>query len=76
MRLCQNFAISQIPPSGRMPGKIVDPGALVEMAETHAARSMAFTYNEPTVFFELVYETAGLAQAADIRSVIVRNGYM
>ncbi|MDR2744856.1 MAG: AmmeMemoRadiSam system radical SAM enzyme [Desulfovibrio sp.] len=73
---CQNFAISQIPPGGRMPGKIVDPDALVEMAEAHAARSMAFTYNEPTVFFELVYETAGLAQAADIRPVIVSNGYM
>jgi pyruvate formate lyase activating enzyme len=73
---CQNFTISQIPPSGRMPGKIVEPETLVEMAETHAVRSMAFTYNEPTIFFELVYKTAGLAQAADIRSVIVSNGYM
>jgi pyruvate formate lyase activating enzyme len=73
---CQNFAISQIRPGGRMPGKIVDPDALVEMAESRAARSMAFTYNEPTVFFELVYETAGLAQAAGIRPVIVSNGYM
>jgi pyruvate formate lyase activating enzyme len=73
---CQNFIISQIPSSGRVPGKITDPETLVKMAETHAVRSMAFTYNEPTVFFELVYETAGFAQAVDIRSVIVSNGYM
>jgi pyruvate formate lyase activating enzyme len=73
---CQNFSISQIPPSGRIPGKIVAPSQLVDMAETHSVRSMAFTYNEPTVFFELVHETAALAKNAGIRSVIVSNGYM
>ena len=56
-RFCQNYQIARIPANGMVPGKRVTPDALVRLAEKHGARSMAFTYNEPTVFFEQVYET-------------------
>lgn len=59
-----------------VPGKRVTSDALVRLAEKHGARSMAFTYNEPTVFFEQVYETAGLAQAMGMRVILVSNGFM
>ncbi|MDR1776950.1 MAG: AmmeMemoRadiSam system radical SAM enzyme [Desulfovibrio sp.] len=75
-KFCQNYAISQIQQHGRIPGKVIEPDELVNLAESKSVRSIAFTYNEPTVFFELMYKTTGLAQTSDIRSVIVSNGHM
>lgn len=75
-KFCQNSNIAHIPPSGIVPGKRAAPEDLVVLAQAKHVRSMAFTYNEPTVFFELAYETAGLATPRDIRCVLVTNGYM
>jgi pyruvate formate lyase activating enzyme len=73
---CQNHSISQIPGTGVVPGKRVSPEELARLAEEQNVPSMAFTYNEPTIFFELVYETAAIAQISGIRSILVSNGYM
>ncbi|MDR1857525.1 MAG: AmmeMemoRadiSam system radical SAM enzyme [Desulfovibrio sp.] len=73
---CQNYTISQVPPNGVIRGKHVDPAELVGQAENYGAPSMAFTYNEPTVFYELVSETAKLAEVAGIRCLLVSNGFM
>ncbi len=75
-KYCQNSSIAHIPPSGLVPGKRATPEDLIVLAQENHVRSMAFTYNEPTVFFELVYETAGLAIARDIRCLLVTTGYM
>jgi pyruvate formate lyase activating enzyme len=37
--------------------------------------SIAFTYNEPTIFFEYTYDTAVLAHEKGIKNVYVSNGY-
>ena len=37
---------------------------------------MSYTYTEPTIFFELAYDTARLAQAEGIRNCFVSNGFM
>ena len=52
------------------------PEDLLVLAQSNRAQSIAFTYNEPTVFFELLYETAGMALKKGIRNVLVTNGYM
>jgi pyruvate formate lyase activating enzyme len=39
-------------------------------------RSIAYTYTEPTIFFEYAYDTAKLAHEAGIANVFVTNGYM
>lgn len=75
-RFCQNHQTARVPSSGVVSGRRVTPDALVRLAENQHARSMAFTYNEPTVFFELLYETAGLAQAVGLRVILVSNGFM
>lgn len=75
-RFCQNSSIAQVPENGVVPGKRAAPEDLLALALSNHARSIAFTYNEPTVFFELLYETAGMAASRDIRSVLVTNGYM
>lgn len=75
-RFCQNHVIARLPGNGRAPGRHVRPEALAQAAVESKARSIAFTYNEPTVFFELIHETAALAQAAGIRAILVSNGFM
>ena len=38
--------------------------------------SIAYTYTEPTIFFEYAYDVAKLAREADIANIYVTNGYM
>jgi pyruvate formate lyase activating enzyme len=75
---CQNADIAQIGPdvAGRVPGKPVSPGAIVKAAVQNGCESIAYTYTEPTVFFELALETAQLARQAGLFNIFVTNGYM
>ena len=73
---CQNNNIAHVPESGIVPGKRAAPEDLLAHALANRAQTLAFTYNEPTVFFELLYETAGMAAKKGMRSVLVTNGYM
>lgn len=59
-----------------MAGKELTPAAVVAAAERTGCRSIAYTYTEPTVFFEYSYDTAGLAREAGLANVYVSNGYM
>lgn len=81
-RHCQNHAISQAPRTRRgrtadwddIPGETVTPAEIVRDAVRSGCRSIAYTYNEPTVFFELAFETARLARDAGLANVFVTNG--
>ncbi len=77
-RFCQNADIAQMPADheGMIMGESATPREVVEAARRGSCRSIAYTYTEPTVFFEFAYETAKLAHAAGIRNVFVTNGYM
>jgi len=48
----------------------------VSRALSAGCRSIAYTYTEPTVYFEYAYDTAVLAHRAGIRNVFVSNGYI
>jgi pyruvate formate lyase activating enzyme len=74
---CQNADISQMPRDrGQIRGYEAMPEQVVTAAKRHGCRSIAYTYTEPTIFFEYSYEIASLAHAAGIASVYVTNGYM
>jgi len=60
----------------RIPGEHVTPEAIVHAAQRSRCRSIAYTYTEPTIFFELAYDTARLAAAEGIANVFVTNGYI
>ncbi|MBI5042989.1 MAG: AmmeMemoRadiSam system radical SAM enzyme, partial [Nitrospirae bacterium] len=45
-------------------------------AEKARCKSIAYTYTEPTIFFEYAYDTAALASRKGIKNVFVTNGYM
>ena len=69
---CQNFSISrEFLESDIERCKEVSPEELVKLAGS----AIAWTYTEPTVFYEYFYETAKLAKKRGIRQVWVTNGY-
>ena len=74
---CQNWEISQLPGEQRvMAGYEVTPQEVVSDALESRCHSVAYTYTEPTIFFEYAYDTARLAHAAGLANIYVTNGYM
>jgi pyruvate formate lyase activating enzyme len=74
---CQNWEISQLPRiAGIVAGEKLTPRQIVSLALEAGCKSVAYTYTEPTIFFELAYDTAKLAVAAGLKNIWVTNGYM
>jgi pyruvate formate lyase activating enzyme len=74
---CQNHDISQMPRErGQIVGRERTPAEIVEQALRSGSRSIAYTYTEPTVYFEFAYATAGIAREKGLKNVFVTNGYM
>jgi pyruvate formate lyase activating enzyme len=74
---CQNYDISQTPkPKKPIYGDEVAPEEVVKMAKQYKCKSIAYTYTEPTIFFEYAFDTAKLAKKEGIRNVFVSNGYI
>jgi pyruvate formate lyase activating enzyme len=75
---CQNADISQLPRDrgGVIVGEPVSPARIVAAARQTRCASISYTYTEPTIFFELAYETAKQAAAEGIKNVFVTNGYI
>lgn len=75
-RHCQNYSISQVSRLGRIMGEERTPEMIVKNALAGHCRSIAYTYTEPTMFFEFAYDTARLAREAGLANVFVTNGYI
>ena len=80
---CQNAEISQMVRERHLiMGQEARPEDIVAAARRAGCRSIAYTYTEPTVFFEYAYDTARLAQGSGngnrdgLANVYVTNGYM
>lgn len=75
---CQNHTISQYPreQDGRVLGEEVWPEEIVAAAKESGSETIAYTYTEPTIFFEYALDTARLAHEEGLRNVFVSNGYM
>ena len=76
-RFCQNWSLSQPPREGaRIEGRDVTPEQLVDEALRMGAASISYTYSEPTIFFELMQDTARLARPRGLKNIMVSNGFM
>jgi len=74
---CQNWEISQMPREhDLLTGWEASPAQIVAAAERASCRSIAYTYTEPTIFFEYAYDIARLAHDAGLVNIYVTNGYM
>ncbi len=70
---CQNYEISQ---DFQYLGVPLSPTQAVEKALANSCHGIAYTYNEPTIFFEYAKQTAIQAKNKGLFSVFVSNGYM
>jgi len=76
-RWCQNASISQMPRDrGMLQGRDTPPGDVVAAARRANCRSIAYTYTEPTIFFEYTDDVGKLAHEEDMANVFVTNGFM
>ena len=73
---CQNYSISQVPSGAVPPGHPVTPDEVVAAALAAGCRSIAYTYTEPTVFFEFALDCMRLANRAGLLNLFVTNGYL
>jgi len=77
---CQNWDISQFHKT-HTDQEIMDAGTslspedIINECLRNKIPSVAFTYNEPGIFFEYAYDTAKLAHKNGIKTVYVSNGF-
>lgn len=74
---CQNWQIAHESP----PTSYLAPERAVELARQQEERGyhcvgLAYTYSEPFMWYEYVYDIAGLARQAGLKNVLVTNGYV
>lgn len=74
-KFCQNWEISQASPEDLF-NYDVPPELFVKKAKETGARSVAYTYVEPTVFYEYMLDIAHLARQAGILNVCHSNGFI
>lgn len=72
---CQNWTISQALPEDVTP-EIMTPQEVVDYALKTGCKSISYTYSEPTVFYEYMYDTGLLAHRAGLKNVWVTCGYI
>lgn len=69
---CQNFRIAKAVPET----VAKEPEEIVLLAKEMGTPSISYTYNEPSMFYEFVYDTAKLAKQQGLKNVMVTNGYI
>jgi len=72
---CQNWDISKSR-SDQVRSLHLEPEAAVLAAIEYNSPSLAFTYNEPTIFGEYVVDASRLARQYGLKNVMVTNGYI
>jgi len=74
-KFCQNWSTSKarIAEAGSL---YATPEDVIRIAKRHGAPSIAYTYNDPTIFGEYVIDVSRLAREEGIKSVMVTAGYI
>jgi len=72
---CQNWEISQVRPE-QVEAWYLPPESVAEYAVQSSAPVVAYTYTEPVVFWEYMYDSSVACRARGVRSVMVSNGYI
>jgi pyruvate formate lyase activating enzyme len=74
---CQNADISQMPSDRhQIWGEDMTPTMVVNEAVASGSATIAYTYTEPTIYFELALDSAQLAIKKGVKNIFVSNGYM
>jgi len=75
---CQNWQISQVETGKKLVTGSLEaaPEEIAKKAEEAGCRSIAYTYTEPTIFFEYAYDSAKSARERGLANIFVTNGFM
>ncbi len=74
---CQNADISQIQnKANAFEADSLSPEDIVEAAQKNKVKTIAYTYTEPTIFYEFALDTAELAHKRELKNVFVTNGFI
>jgi len=74
---CQNWQISCVEPIPEQQGtRTLSPEASIELTKREHCQGIAWTYNEPTIWFEYTLDGAKLAKQNKLYTVYVTNGYI
>lgn len=68
---CCNWILSQ----GGIEGRELAPKEIVRLAKDSGCRGLSYTFTEPTIFYELSYDTAKIAKKEGLYNTWVTNGY-
>jgi pyruvate formate lyase activating enzyme len=74
-KFCQNWEISQVRPE-KLRSLYLPPQKVSALARANDCRSIAYTYSEPTIFFEYMEDIALAARKENIKSVVVTAAYI
>jgi pyruvate formate lyase activating enzyme len=72
---CQNWDISQARPE-KVPAPYQSPDAIARAARESGARVIAYTYSEPTIFYEYLADCARAGREIGLSSVMISNGFI
>jgi pyruvate formate lyase activating enzyme len=76
-KFCQNADISQSGTDDFLYLRDIDPESVILLAgQRNDNMGIAYTYNEPIVWYEYMVDIARLAHASHLRNVMVTNGYI
>lgn len=74
---CQNHDISCARLQAVGPeAEFVEPQEVVNVALSRGFPSISYTYNEPSIYYEYVYDTARIAQGVGVKNILVTNGHL
>jgi pyruvate formate lyase activating enzyme len=74
-KYCQNWHLSQKSPE-QLSHCSYSPAEIVQQAKNQKLNSISFTYTEPTVYYEYLYDISSIAKPIGIKTSIVSNGYI
>ncbi len=74
-KFCQNWQISQARPD-QVESYDLPPQAIAKYARDTQSQSIAYTYTEPVIFTEYMYDCAEQGHRYQIKSVMISNGYI
>lgn len=74
-KFCHNWHISQVPPE-QTENKDLSPQEIIYKALEWEVKSVSFTYTEPTVFYDYMYDIAKLARREGLMALLNSNAFI
>ncbi|HOM94198.1 MAG TPA: AmmeMemoRadiSam system radical SAM enzyme, partial [Candidatus Saccharicenans sp.] len=74
-KFCQNWEISQMRPE-QVQSRYLPPEAVAETTAHYNCPIVAYTYSEPVIFYEFMYDTSLEARKKGLRNAVITNGFI